>query len=318
MVPYVGNGSYCYANATAMLLATSGEDISASLIEVLSGVGLGASWVESNNLLFFGNLIAEPDIGINNALSVLGFHYIEEASPEATPAAFAHALSGIARSPAVLGPLDMGYLRYIPFHDDLVGSDHFILVHGLNEHEVFLHDPEGYPYASLPVEDLDLAWRAESIPYRRGYYRYWTSPVRVEQPTEEQLYERALQMFCSIYRRSEELATRENWVVGCEAILTGARKLRRNEPLSEEEKCHMTHFALRLGARRALDYSAFFGKRQESLSFLKLEQARLFGKSHTLAVTEDWPRVADTLELIADIEDKFRLNLLLASGVFGL
>ncbi len=33
MIPYIGNGDYCYANATAMLLTASGENVSPSCIE---------------------------------------------------------------------------------------------------------------------------------------------------------------------------------------------------------------------------------------------------------------------------------------------
>jgi len=39
MVPYIGNGPYCYANATAMLLASIGENVPPSQIEVLTGQG---------------------------------------------------------------------------------------------------------------------------------------------------------------------------------------------------------------------------------------------------------------------------------------
>lgn len=42
MIPYIGNALYCFADSTAMLLASIGENISSSRIEVLTGVGLGA------------------------------------------------------------------------------------------------------------------------------------------------------------------------------------------------------------------------------------------------------------------------------------
>jgi hypothetical protein len=48
-----GNGAYCCANAASMLLSTIGEDVDPSLIEVLSGVGLGAFSFEQKNLFMF-------------------------------------------------------------------------------------------------------------------------------------------------------------------------------------------------------------------------------------------------------------------------
>lgn len=43
MSVYYGNGAYCYANSASMLLSTIGEEISPSLIEVLTGFSLGAA-----------------------------------------------------------------------------------------------------------------------------------------------------------------------------------------------------------------------------------------------------------------------------------
>lgn len=60
MISYRGNGSYCYSNSASMLLSTIGEDVSPSLIEVLTGFSLGAS-IE-DDLLFFDNSITSPDV----------------------------------------------------------------------------------------------------------------------------------------------------------------------------------------------------------------------------------------------------------------
>ena len=46
---------YCYANSTAMLLASAGETVSPRLIEVLSGVGLGA-FQNRDGLPFFSGM----------------------------------------------------------------------------------------------------------------------------------------------------------------------------------------------------------------------------------------------------------------------
>ena len=96
MISYIGNGDYCYANATAMLLAANGEKIAPSRIEVLCGVGLGAFWIEGADLIFFSGLATPPDKGISQALILLGFGCTEKWSQEATPPPFEGLRSDLA------------------------------------------------------------------------------------------------------------------------------------------------------------------------------------------------------------------------------
>jgi len=309
MIPYIGNAAYCYANATAMLLATIGENISPSRIEVLTGVGLCTFWLEDDKLIFFNNLVTLPDAGISKALEILGFDYTEKSSHEAEPALFEELRVALAQSPAILGPLDMGYLRYIPFHRELVGEDHFVLAYGMDEQEVHLHDPEGYPHVSLPLEQLALAWKAERISYRRGFYRYWTSPKRIHHPTEEELYDEALQCYKSIYHETDEVAVRKNRIIGRDAILACADHVRSGK-ISPPEVGHMVYFAFKLGAKRALDFATLFDFRDTDLAALKRRQAELFGRCHTLAAAKNWSSLADTLQQLADVEEEFRVTLL--------
>jgi len=308
VIPYIGNGPYCYANATSMLLAAVGEDISPSRIEVLTGVGLGAFWLEGAKLIFFSNLGTAPDTGISKALELLGFECTEKSSQEAEPMPLEELRSDLTRSPAVLGPLDMGYLSYNPNHEYLAGTDHFVLAYGMDERAIYLHDPEGFPHISLPLDQLKRAWKAERISYRRGFYRYWTAPKRIHQPAEEEIYDKALQFFRACYQDTDDFAAREGWIVGREAVLTCADHVRRGGG-SPQLGGHLVHFALKLGARRALDFATFFESRDRELAALKRTQAKLFGKCHTLAVTKDWLSLADALQRLADVEEAFRVAL---------
>lgn len=304
MIPYIGNALYCFADSTSMLLASIGENIPPSRIEVLTGVGLGAFWVEDAKLIFFSN--TPPDIGVSEALKLLGFEYIEKSRQEAEPAPLEELRTDLAKSPAVLGPLDMGYLSYFPGSE--AGVDHFVLAYEMDEDEIHLHDPAGFPHVSLPQDQLELAWKAERIPYRRDYYRYWTSPKRAHHPTEEEIYDQALQYFRSGYQYADELAARENWIIGREAILACADQVRGGK-VSPHEVGHMVGFAFKLGAKRALDFAAFFDFRDAELAALKRRQAKLFGRCHTLAVRKEWSSLADTLQELADVEEEFRVAL---------
>jgi len=308
MFPYVGNGAYCYANSISMLLAAHGETISPSLIEPLTGVGLGALWDENATELFFSNLATPPDIGLSQALNLLGFDFIERVSENPTSPPWETLRADLQKSPAILGPVDMGFLRYNSLSKYVQGADHYILVYKLDEKEAFLHDPDGFPHVSLPLNFLEQAWKADAIGYRRGSYRYWTGILRREQPTPDEIFARAIQAFRSSYHESAAISAQTGLLCNETAILACTERLRPGKvpgPL----KSILKLFALKLGARRALDFATFFDLRSPDLAQLKRQQAQLFGQSHTLAVAERWTALSKNLQTLAELEKEFRTAL---------
>ncbi len=307
--PYFGNGPYCYSNATSMLLSSIGEDIPPWKIEVYTGVGLGAFWLSHEKLLFFSSIANPPDKGITRALKLLGFDFKETSSEHAGSPPFEQLKSDLSSSPAVLGPLDMGYLTHNPLHNRMEGADHFVLAYAIDDEGISIHDPEGFPSVKLPLRRLELTWRAESIGYRRGYYRYWTSPARVISPSKDQLYRSTLQSFKEVYSEAEKLASSNKWSIDQEAILTLAKYVRGGE-VSAAERGFMIHFAFKLGARRALDFATFFASQDPGLASLKREQSELFGTCQAQAVERKWMRLAQSIQQLADVESQFRKALL--------
>ena len=306
---YVGNGHYCYANTTAMLLASVGEQVPAGLVEVLSGVSLGATWNEAMGLIFFDS--SAPDVGISRALRLLGFETDERASADGDPAPLADLARVLQDGPALLGPLDMGLLSYRTGKRQASGVDHFVLVYAIDDAEVYLHDPAGYPSVLLPLADLVPAWAAEQIGYRRGAYRWWHGPRRVARPTDDALCESALRAFGEVYRAADARAAR-GVNTGGVAIRRLAEQVREGD-LPASLAGHLRGFTFQVGARRALDVAYFLGQRAPVLARLKAEQARLFGRAHTLFVRQDWPGTADTLTALAAAEDELR-DLLVGSA----
>jgi hypothetical protein len=240
MIAYIGNGYYCYTDSTAMLLASIGETIPSSKIEVLTGVGLGAFWIEEETLLELCSLSTAPDRGISKALEILGFEYTERSSQAAGPAPFDQLRADLAKSPVALGPIDMGYLSYNPNCGNLAGVDHYVLAYRMDEQKIHLHDPVGFPHVSLLLDQLELAWKAERIDYRRGHYRCWTSPKRIQHPTEEEIYNQAVQYFTSCYQFKFDTPPLSEWLRGREAIFACANCI-RNEKLSQKSKGFLIH-----------------------------------------------------------------------------
>ena len=120
MLGYIGNGPYCYANSGAMLLESVGESVEPRLLEVLSGVGLGAFWVAESQTLFLSGWASSPDVGMSRAFGLLGFQVAEVAESDGAPMPVAALARQLQEGPVMLGPLDMGEL---PYHPDSRGAN---------------------------------------------------------------------------------------------------------------------------------------------------------------------------------------------------
>jgi len=306
---YIGNGAYCYANSTSMLLKHIGEEVSPSKIEVLTGVGLSASLKKKNGSLYFNNQTLLPDLGISKALEILGFEYQNKVSKTEESFPIDELKKDLTKMPVILGPVDMGYLSYNPRHKYLKGADHYVFAYKIEGDEIFLHDPAGFPFVSLSINDLKNAWKANGIGYKKGYYRYITDINRVDSPTEKEIYNTTLDYFRSLYREGSEKTSRDVWFIGKEAILQIAGKVKK-EGLTESEAGHFIYFALPLGAKRALDFASFFDYQDVKLATFKREQAKLFGEAHTRAVEKNWNLLAKALEKLADVEENFQAEIL--------
>ncbi len=291
-----------------MLISSLGEDIPPSRIEPLTGVGLGAFWLPTEKLLFFSNLSNAPDRGISTALRILGFDFDEHSNETPGKPPYDELGEALTKSPAILGPLDMGYLTHNPNHEHQKGADHFVLAHKIEKDEVGFHDPEGFPSVRLPLKQMELAWRAENIPYRRGYYRYWTNPRRVKHRDNYSTYQEAVESFKQAYLESARIGAESKLPIGKAAILALAQHA-HDGPVTASQKSFMTQFLFRLGARRALDFVGFFEKQEACLAALKRTQAEFFGNCHILSMYEDWAGLSRELRDLAEVEDKFLESL---------
>jgi hypothetical protein len=306
---YQGNGAYCYANSASMLIReAAGEHFSPSYMEVLTGFALGAS-LERNDMLFFDNCTSSPDRALGNAFELLGFQVTEQVYGDNDPVPIDELGALLGKGPVLLGPLDMGHLTYNPNYRHLGGSDHYVLALEMNENEVLVHDPAGFPYAWLPLERLEPAWRADGIAWSSGTFRYWAGPKRIAHPTEEQIYERALRLFKSVYEAQRKAARSGDRLFGADAITAKAEHIRAGQ-VRPEEKGHFVYFAFPLGARRANDFACFFKGRDGLLARLKEKQARLLGQCQSFAVLENWKEVYAALGWLADVEQEFEAAVL--------
>ena len=305
LIPFRGNGPYCYSNTASMLLSTIGEQVSPQEMEAYTGVGLGAFWLPREKLLFFSSISNPPDLGLTRALHLLGIGFEEKMTSDPGNPPLEQLRSDLTNSVALLGPLDMGFLTHNPLHRRMMGADHFVLAYKFEKDGVLIHDPEGFPSVLLPFRQLELAWRADSIPYRRGHYRYWTHPRRIRGPSSDELYESTLKVLQGSVLRSREPGGETNLTIDAEAIKTLSKHVKQDK-VSPAERGFMVFFSPKPGARRALDFASFFGSRNPELARMKEKQAEVFGALQAFAVQKKWSRVADLLEQLAQVETEFR------------
>ena len=201
-----------------------------------------------------------------------------------------------------LGPLDVGELSYHPGARGANGVDHFVLALAVENGAILVHDPAGYPAVPIDVDALSRAWRADLIGYRKGVYRRWHSPVRVQSPTPRQISDAAIRFFQRDYGESRAM-NGPGVTVGPEATKQLATAI-RNEELQEGGLKQLKRFTLALGVRRALDYSWYFHDFYPELAEPKSRYAWHLGRVHSAAVQRQWGPLADHLMRFADLEHK--------------
>jgi hypothetical protein len=272
---YMGKSEYCYANSAAMLLTSAGYLVSPATIEVLTGMGIGATWIAATNFLFFD--LSSPDVGISRAFKALGYAVQETVQPALTPDPMPALIEALRGGPVMLGPLSLGLLPYNPQTLGEQGADHYVLAYAADADRILLHDPWGFPCIPISVEALRQAWSARDIEYKRGCYRSWRGPQQMERPSSQDLFDRAIAVIQEVYSQEEPLLQREGLATGSDALHQVANRFREGQ-MSEAGREFLTDFSLPLAARRALDYSHFLAPHHPALAAIQAAKATTLGQ----------------------------------------
>jgi len=307
-IPFYDGYWYCYSNSTAMLLGSYGYNISPKLIEPLTGVSLGAMFHAKTGLSFFSGAVGEPDVGVTKALEILGFQF-KENTYDKSREAFSDLESLLNEGPVVLGPLDMCFLSYNPDRPKSEGVDHYILAYKVENDRVYVNDPAGFSRVYISKDQLEKAWKADGIGYKRGSYRYWASPDRLDTPSEENVYQRAFEWFKELYRKADYEASKDRTLINGKAIRYLSELVQKGGLQGYQEN-FLTGFALPLGVKRATDYAVFFNRYNLQLSEIKTRQADIFGKAQTLLMDKNYDEFRGLLNQLADIEDEIRKSFI--------
>lgn len=291
--PYVGSGPYCYANSFAMMFGTAAPPT--AVIEFATGSPFGMQMTPSG-LPFFDPHGWTPEASFEEALALLGWSSRRESGGTAEEA-LTRLEAALREGPVWVGPVEMGHLAHQPGMAGPIGADHYVVVLALAEGRVLMHDPQGYPYASLALADFMAAWRAESLDYGEPYTMR-TRFVR-EQAIEEEAVIRAA---IPVGRRWLAMRGTSDAPAGSlgngQAALALAERLERG--LDEDLRGHLVHFAVRVGARRAADGATCLACAGFSAAAGIMDgQARLIGALQQPLVAGDGAAAAGTLRALA-------------------
>ncbi|GLY98511.1 hypothetical protein [Actinoplanes sp. NBRC 103695] len=281
MMSFLGSGPYCYVNSLAMVL---GDDSPPpSVIEVLTGSPFGMHF-GANGLPYFDPVGWDPDLGLDAALDLLGWAG-ERTSGGSAGEALERLRAANRGGPVMVGPVDIGLLTHQPWSVGVAtGTDHWLVVLEADDDTVVLHDPDGFPYATLPTAQFLAAWRADAVecggPYalRTGFRRVREVPLT------------------TALRESIPHAVR--WL-GADSTAVGRLADVIEKGIDDKFRDHLVYFAVRLGARRLADAAYWLADIVPGAAAILQRQAQLLGAIQFPLVRRDDRAAADGLRRLA-------------------
>ncbi|WP_054311932.1 hypothetical protein [Mesorhizobium sp. 1M-11] len=281
-ISYTGSGPYCYANAFAMMFGSAAP--STAVIEFATSSPFGMQ-LTGGKLPFFDPYGWDPELSFEDTLAALGWTS-EVVKGGTAEEALLRLKAALVDGPVWVGPVEMGHLRHQPGMSGPIEADHYVVVLEMDGDQVLMHDPQGYPYATLPLADFMAAWSARTLSYGTPYTTR-TGFVRQREVSERD----AISASIPAARRWLSMAGVSGMPEGSLGNGAAAEALAGlvGGGCDESLRAHLIHFAVRVGARRANDAAACLARiGHEEAARIMASQARLIGSlQHSLVVGDD-------------------------------
>ncbi|RYP09463.1 hypothetical protein DL765_008413 [Monosporascus sp. GIB2] len=301
--PYIGSGPYCYANSFAMVLGEHAP--STAVIEFATSSPFGMQLV-SGKIPFFDPYGWTPSAGFDHAIAAMGWKSTVLIGRDVDDA-IARLKAELQKGPVFVGPVEMGHLRYQPGKEGPIGADHYVVVLRIYDEQVELHDPQGYPYASLPLGDFVTAWKAETVDYGAPFTMR-TDFQRVQEVSEEEIIKRSIPAAAHWLSMSGAHDVQAGTVGNHEAAKTLADMIEAG--CTADLRDHLIHFAVRVGARRAADAASCLSRiGYDSAARIMSNQARLIGSIQHPLVVGDEAAAAAVLRALAPTYEELKMAL---------
>ena len=266
----------------------------------MTGMPFGALFMQFETPLFFpSHADLNPNSGLTRALGILGWtcsQWEGDDAESALEALKAH----LKKGPVLLGPLDLGFLPYDPNHRLKRGGDHFIVAVKLEGDRVQVHDPQFYPFAVLPVDDLMRAWNATDLGYATCAFTLRGDFREDRQVSTEDMLKATLENARELIHAAPSGPV---FFGGSKAFRLAAEVIRGIPP--NGFAAMLVHFVLPIGARRCLDAAEFMKSAglDETAEWL-VQKAESYGLAQYYATQEDWESTERLFEELAAVEDR--------------
>lgn len=299
---HIGSGPYCYANSPAMILGSDSPDPSA--IEVLTGSPFGV-WLLDGVLPFLDPPGWDPGIGLEAAIDLLGWT-CQLSSGGSAAEAIDRLATASAVGPVLVGPVEFGLLLHHPGAGTAIGSDHFLVVTGVEHETVRFHDPHGHLHATLLTSDFAAAWRAETVDYHPEPYTMRTGFRAISEIDLATALRRSLPAALR-WLSTEEPATSRTLAraAACQhlADLVAAG-------LEPWQRDHLGYFAIRVGARRLAGAATWLTEIGAiTAAEIADHQAQLVGALQHPLVTDNRVAMTEILRRLAPTYEQLRASL---------
>ncbi|MEU5875683.1 hypothetical protein AB0A73_29490 [Glycomyces sp. NPDC047369] len=267
---YNGSSDNCYASSLSMALGP--DSPGAGAVDVLTGSPFGLQ-LHAGTTPFFDPAGWDGDVGLDAAIAALGWTCTFEAGGTEEEAA-ERLRAATPAAPLVVGPVEMGLLTHVKGRGSAWGADHYVTVFGVEDGLVRFHDPKGYPFASLPVEQFTAAWRTDSLQYGESFTSR-RAFERVAEVSAAQAVRANLDVFAGWLRGDHGHPVEAGNIANAEAAEALAAMVEAG--LSERTRQDLD-FMVPAGARRLGDAGACLAAAgADEASAIAARQARLVG-----------------------------------------
>ncbi|KAJ6786311.1 hypothetical protein PWT90_08747 [Aphanocladium album] len=306
--PYVGSGPYCYANSFATVLGAKAPSTAVIEFATSSAFGMQVINVPKAPLVFFDPYGWDPLQSFDEALKAMGWRCTEVIGKDEKDA-LDSLKAALQNGPAFVGPVEMGLLKHQPNARGAIGADHYVVVLGVENDVVEMHDPHGHPYATMPVREFMAAWKTDSLGYGKSYSMR-TSFEQIEVVTEEEVIRRSIAN--GLKHLNLQGAAVGEMPPGSAANEAATKWLcdRMEVGLSPSMRAPLVYFAVQVGARRSIDAATCLSRVGYTTSATVMDRiARTIGAlQYPLTQKEDEAAVA-ILKRLGPMYEELRVAL---------
>jgi hypothetical protein len=280
---YLGNGPYCAANSLSVIFGAAGPG--PAVLEVLSGTPFGIA-VHGDGLTYFSPQRWDPEFGIKNSMSLLGWECDRVfGDPDRSVAILRQATPD---KPVLVGQVEMGLLPYVPGIGQAIGADHNLVVIGVEGDLVRAHDVQGWPFVTVPIDKLLETWKGDTFAFSVEPYALRHNFRRTRDVDTHTALRNSIRTAVDLLDGPE-----------CAEAAERSAKIVENGLTNMQWK-YLVEFTVQGGARRLADAAVLYAEIGATKAAATLErQARLVGSLQLPLVTQDNAEAARILRELA-------------------